>query len=381
MHKHGGDIYAHPNAIDFSANINFLGVPEPVIEKAEQALKKITHYPQPGSGLLCEAVAEMESVKKEQIICGNGAADVIFSLALAEKPKKALIPVPTFQEYEQALLSVNCQVEFARFHGVKTYRQEKLKRRAAEQEAAEWNETEWNAAEWNAAEWGESNGKTPEENFLEKITDDIDMVFFCNPNNPTGTLQEREYMLRLLKKCAQTKTRLVVDECFLDFVLGAEHVTMKPFLEQYDNLFIVKAFTKMFAMPGVRLGYGLSSDKKLLEKMRQVTQPWNVSVIAQEMGIAAARETDFIEKTRAAVEEEKQYLLQELQQFPVEIYGSVANFLFFQAEKELDKKLEQYHILIRNCSNFRGLEEGWYRIAVRSHSENQQLVQAFKRIL
>lgn len=376
MHKHGGDIYAHPNVIDFSANINFLGVPEAVMAAARNALNEVVHYPQPGSGELCQAVAELEQVNLEQVICGNGAADVIFSLAVAEKPKKALIPVPTFQEYEQALLSVDCQVEFARFHGVKTYRQEKLKRGAAEQEAAEWN-----VAERGEAEWEESNGKIPEENFLGKITDDIDMVFFCNPNNPTGTLQEREYMLRLLKKCAQTKTRLVVDECFLDFVSGAEQITMKPFLEQYDNLFIVKAFTKMFAMPGVRLGYGLSSDKKLLEKMQQVTQPWNVSVIAQEMGIAAARETDFIEKTRAAVEEEKQYLLQELQQFPVEIYGSAANFLFFHGEKELDKKLEQYHILIRNCSNFRGLEEGWYRIAVRSHSENQQLVQAFKRIL
>lgn len=351
MHKHGGDIYGYTDFIDFSANINFLGVPEPVMEKAEQALKKITHYPQPGNVLLCEAVAEMESVKKEQVICGNGAADVIFSLVLAEKPKKALIPAPTFQEYEQALLSVDCQVEAA----------ELFQRETVAEDAA--------------------GQKSVEREFLEKITKEVDMVFFCNPNNPTAILYTQDYLVQLLQKCAETKTRLVVDECFLDFVSGAEQITMKPFLEQYDNLFIVKAFTKMFAMPGVRLGCGLSSDKKLLEKMQQVTQPWNVSVIAQEMGIAAARETDFIEKTRAAVEEEKQYLLQELQQLPVEIYGSAANFLFFHGEKELDKKLEQYHILIRNCSNFRGLEEGWYRIAVRSHSENQQLVQALKKNL
>lgn len=337
MHKHGGDIYSHPNFIDFSANINFLGVPESVMDAAEKALKEVTHYPQPGSGQLCESVAEMESVKKEQVICGNGAADVIFSLVLTEKPRKALIPAPTFQEYEQALLSIDCQVEYVDFF-------------------------------------------QGEKAFLKQITKEVDLVFFCNPNNPTAVLYSRDYLLQLLQKCAETKTRLVVDECFLDFVSGAEQITMKPFLETYENLFIVKAFTKVFAMPGVRLGYGLSADKKLLEKMHQVTQPWNVSVIAQAMGIAAARETDFIEKTRAAVEEEKQYLLQELQQLPVEIYASAANFLFFHGEKELDKKLEQHGILIRNCSNFRCLEEGWYRIAVRSHSENGCLIQALRKI-
>lgn len=336
MHKHGGDIYSHPNFIDFSANINFLGVPESVMEAARHALSKVVHYPQTGSVRLCQAVAEMEKAKESQIICGNGAADVIFSLVLAEKPKKALIPVPTFQEYEQALLSLDCQVKTVKFS---------------------------------------------KEDFLEEIAEDIDMVFFCNPNNPTAVIQEREYLLRLLQKCNKTGTRLVVDECFLDFILGAEDITMKPFLEENSNLFIVKAFTKIFAIPGIRLGYGLSSDKRLLEKMQQVTQPWNVSVIAQEAGIAATKENEFIERTRTAVEEEKQYLLQELQQLPVEVYGHAANFIFFHAMQGLDEKLEQRGILIRNCSNFRGLKEGWYRIAVRSREENQALLREMREIL
>ena len=187
MHKHGGDIYSHPNFIDFSANINFLGVPESVMDAAEMALKEITHYPQPGSRRLCEAVAEMEFLKAEQVLCGNGAADVIFSLVLAEKPKKALIPAPTFQEYEQALLSVDCQVEFVDFFQGK-----------------------------NAGE----------KALLKQITEEVDMVFFCNPNNPTAELYSRDYLVQLLKKCKETGTRLVVDECFLDFVSGAEHETV-----------------------------------------------------------------------------------------------------------------------------------------------------------
>lgn len=345
MHKHGGDIYSYPNFIDFSANINFLGVPKAVKEAAQNALQEIIHYPQPGSIRLCQAVAEMEHVKSRQVICGNGAADVIFSVILAEKPKKALIPAPTFQEYEQALLSVDCQVKFANFFK------------------------------------GKTSGITPEENFIEEITNDIDMVFFCNPNNPTGILQEREYVLRLLQKCEKAGARLVVDECFLDFVTGAEDVTMKPFLEEYENLFLVKAFTKMFAIPGIRLGYGLSSDEILLAKMKQVTQPWNVSVIAQKAGVAATKESGFVERTKEAVAEEKKYLLEELNQLPVEIYGHAANFIFFRAEKGLEKRMEQYHILIRDCSNFRGLEKGWYRIAVRSRKENQALIQGMKKAL
>ncbi len=336
MHKHGGDIYSYPNYIDFSANINFLGVPPKVMEAAREALNQVIHYPQPGSGRLCEAIAEMERVKPEQVICGNGAADVIFSLVLAEKPKRALVPAPTFQEYEQALLSVDCQVEAV------SYR---------------------------------------EDEFIEQITIDTDMVFFCNPNNPTAVLYERDYLTRLLKKCCETKTRLVVDECFLDFIKEAEAYTMKKFLQQYSQLFIVKAFTKMFAIPGIRLGYGLSSDSKLLEQMRNVTQPWNVSVIAQEAGIAASKEHEFIMRTQDALETEKKYLLRELKELSVEVFGHAANFIFFRGEKGLDTKLEKHQILIRNCGNFRGLSEGWYRIAVRSREENEILIKTLKSMM
>lgn len=338
MHKHGGDIYSYPDFIDFSANINFLGVPQSLMEAAQRALTEVIHYPQPGSVKLCEEIARMEEINAAQVICGNGAADVIFSLVLAEKPKKALVPMPTFQEYEQALLSVDCKIE----------RIELL------EENFSW------------------------ESFAKEITEEIDMVFFCNPNNPTGVVYPREGLEKLLQKCARTGTRLVVDECFLNFVSEEKTITMKTYLEKFSNLFIVKAFTKMFAIPGIRLGYGLSSDKKLLKKMQTVTQPWNVSVIAQQVGITATKEINFIEKTRQAVETEKEYLLQELQQLPIEIYGYAANFICFRGEKNLDKKLEQRGILIRNCSNFKGLEEGWYRIAIRDRQDNQLLIQALR---
>lgn len=365
MYKHGGDIYNHPNFIDFSANINLLGAPASVIERAKSAMDEITHYPQVGCERLRQAISRSEQVKSEQIICGNGAAEVIFSLVLAQKPKKALLFVPTFQEYEQALKSVDCEIVYE-------YLQQE-------------------------------NGFRMTRHCLEQIDDSIDMVFFCNPNNPTGVLTEREWLVKLLEACRQTGTLLVVDECFLDFVVTDPH-TMKPFLEGVPNLFIVKAFTKIFGIPGLRLGYGLCGNNAILEKMTQVTQPWNVSVPAQEAGIAATKEKGFLARTRQAVEEEKAFLLEKLSSFEVKeqeedyaetekttsvdqqnmffmkVYGHAANYIFFQSIKGLDRKLEKYGILIRNCSNFRGLGEGWYRIAVRTREENEKLIECLEKI-
>ena len=350
MHKHGGDIYQYPNFIDFSANINLLGVPPNVLNQAKSAMDGILHYPQPGCERLRKAISEMEQVDMEQIICGNGAAELIFSLALAEKPKKALLFAPTFHEYEQALKTVGCEIC------------------------------------WEYLEPGQ--GFRLLEHNLRKITPEVDMVFLCNPNNPTGILTEAGMLKRLLERCRQAGALLAVDECFLDFVSqepGQQPQTIpascsvKKYLKEYPNLFIIKAFTKTFGMPGLRLGYGFCGDEARLDRIREATQPWNVSVPAQEAGIAAAREEDFLRRTRQAVSEEKAYLRNRLPDDLIQIYGHAANFIFFRSKAGLAQDLKQYGILIRDCSNFRGLEEGWYRIAVRTRRENELLVKALKK--
>lgn len=383
MHKHGGDVYQYPNFIDFSANINLLGTPPQVLERVRSAAEGILHYPQPGSGRLRHAIAQLEQVQPEQVICGNGAAEVIFSLALAQKPKRALLFAPTFQEYEQALRSVGCEI-----------RREYLR--------------------------PEQGFRLQKENLLS-ITSEIDLVFLCNPNNPTGILTERGMLERLADRCRQAGAVLAVDECFLDFVsLGQGGFpvpcSMKKYLRQYPNLFIIKAFTKTFGMPGLRLGYGLCGDEERLARMREVTQPWNVSVLAQEAGIAAAKEKAFLEETRKALETEKSFLLEHLLQyrpehmagaeerepalgecherletermagtegkkpFYIRIYGHEANFIFFRSRIGLAAEMKKFGILIRDCSNFPGLEEGWYRIAVRPREENEIFVQALQKI-
>ncbi|MEY8390221.1 threonine-phosphate decarboxylase [Lachnospiraceae bacterium 45-W7] len=351
MYRHGGDIYRHPGFLDFSANINPLGPPACVLEAIKTSAAEVYHYPQIGCTRLRQAIAELEQVRKEQIICGNGAAEVIFSLALAEKPQKALLFGPSFQEYEQALRSVDCEIVYAH---------------VCQEEGFVWKEI-------------------PAE-----LDDTIDMVFFCNPNNPTGVLTEGGMMKKLLERCEETDTILVVDECFMDFVdlQKQKDASMKVFLDDAKHLVLVKAFTKTFAIPGLRLGYGLCGDVRLRKRIQAVTQPWNVSVLAQEAGIAAVGEKNFLSRSRQMVEKEKKFLCEQIARFAsggkqglfAAVYGYAANFIFFQSVPGLERELMKYKILIRDCSNFPGLCEGWYRIAVRSREENQSLAQALEQI-
>ena len=229
LHIHGGDVYRYPHAIDFSSNCNPYGTPEGVKRAVAEAAELICHYPDVQCRKLREALAEEEEVPVSGIICGNGAADLIFGLALARKPRKALLLAPTFAEYAQALRSVGCEIAYCHLK--------------------------------------EEQGFIPQESLPDRITEDVDMVFFCNPNNPTGVLTEVDFLRKLADKCAESHALFVVDECFLDFVREPGRHTMKPWLDAYDNLFLLKAFTKKYAMPGIRLGYGLCSNEELLAQM------------------------------------------------------------------------------------------------------------------
>lgn len=346
MYQHGGDIYSHLNCIDFSANMNFLGMPEEVKEALLKSADACEHYPDVWMRDLRESIAKREEALPEQIICGNGAAELIFQLTAAVRPKKALLVSPGFQEYERALSCCGCQICFY--------------------------------------ELREENGFLPGEDMIDRIDPLVEMLFLCNPNNPTGQLYDPEWLLRVLKRCGETGTILVADECFLDFVPCEEQLSLRRFVPDHPNLFILKAFTKLFAMPGIRLGYGICSNRNLIRQMRRVSQPWNVSVPAQKAGCAAAGLQEYIEETRKYLKQEKDWLVRELKQLDFRVYGSAANFLFFrtpqdvEGQKELAGALLSKGFLIRDCSNYRGLGKGFYRIAVRSHADNKALVCAMR---
>lgn len=335
-HIHGGDIYRYSGCMDFSANCNPLGTPEAVIRAGIESLSRISAYPEVGYLPLREAIAEYEKVRCGQVICGNGAAELIFTLVHALRPKKALLLAPTFAEYQQALESAGCEISY---HYLM-----------------------------------EEDGFCLKEDFLHALQPGLDLVFLCNPNNPTGILTERDFLLRILKKCRENHIFLAVDECFLDFIAKPGLYTLKSALDTFENLFLLKAFTKRYAMAGIRLGYGLTGNRMLLEKMEACVQPWNISTIAQKCGIAALGETDYVEEGRAVIFREREYLKEELCMLGFTVYDSQANYLFFRGPEDLFERCLKSGILIRDCSNYTGLKKGYYRIAVKLHEENQKLV-------
>ena len=345
---HGGNIYKkarelgipESEILDFSANLSPLGIPERVKKSMTDAIEGLINYPDPDCTVLTEDIAAFDGVETNQILCGNGGADLLFRLALALKPKSVLLPVPAFVEYEEALKSVDAQVEH--FY----LKQDFLIK----------------------------------ENLLDVMKPTHDFMVICNPNNPTGLLVERQLLLRILDRAKKLNITVLVDECFLEIYPGEPDYTLKGYLNQYPNLLILKSFTKMYAIPGVRLGYVLCGDEELLYKMKASGQAWSVSHMAQAAGVAALKESDYRKETIALIAAENAFLKEELAKLPIVLYEGVANYFFFRAPgvTDLDKRMEKHGIMIRNCSNYVNLGEDYFRVAVRNREDNVKLIDAMK---
>ena len=339
---HGGDIYTYRDMLDFSVNVNPLGLSRKVIEAAKKGVERAAQYPDSRCRELRAALSEKMGIPGECFIFGNGAADLFFSLVLAEKPKRAVIPVPAFSEYAHALRTVGCRIE------------EYVLRREEQ--------------------------FTLTEDFLECLTPETDIVFLCSPSNPAGQVIPRELLCRIADRCEAARIRLVVDECFIDFLPEPPEFTMERMSEQYSCLFVVQAFTKIHAIPGLRLGYGITSDLELLERIQQVRQPWSVSTPAQAAGLAALQDSDRVQAARELVCSERRRMEKELREAGVEVIPSKANFILMYSPYDLFSLLKDRGILIRDCSNYSGLRKGWYRTAVRRKEENDRLLEAIRQI-
>lgn len=347
---HGGDIYsAHVSSsrpiLDFSANINPLGLPPAVKAAAVFAIDQCVHYPDPLCRELRSAIAKQEGTTPDQILCGDGAADLIFRLVLALHPKNAVVLSPTFAEYEQALATVDCKI-----HRHFLLEQDEFALTAS---------------------------------FLDELTPQTDLVFLCNPNNPTGQVIEPSLLTEILEKCRQNHIILVMDECFNDFLDHPKEHTLKGLVPSSPQLFILKAFTKIYAMAGLRLGYGISSNWELIQKISDSGQPWSVSIPAQAAGVQALRETQYLKKTAVLISAERAYLTEQFTQMGLRVIGSKANYIFFRAplHENLKNELLGRGILIRGCQNYAGLDASYYRVAVRSHRENQILAEVLRNLM
>lgn len=340
--KHGGDIYKYQPRYDFSANINPLGVNEAIVTAARESLQDIANYPDIRCGRLRSALALKLHVPEDYLYFGNGAADALFTLVLAGRPKKALLVSPTFAEYEQALQTVDCDITYYELDSSKDF--------------------------------------SVTENYLTALTPDLNMVILCNPNNPVGNTIPHELLLRILKRCYELNITLVVDECFNDFLEKPNYHELTLELGDYNNLVILRAFTKMYAMAGLRLGFLMTADRELLTKMNSVSQPWSVSIPAQAAGVVALNQEEYVAKTRAYIKNEQEFLCEALAELKIQYFEPEANYIFFYDQIDWYKELLEEGILIRDCSNYRGLTKGYYRIAIRTRLENEALINTMRKI-
>ena len=339
-YEHGGDTYgSHANLLDFSINVNPLGMPESAKQTIRENMDSFSLYPDCDCRALRKALSEMHGIGAEHILCGSGASDLIFRVCALLGKRTALTLAPTFSEYERAVTL---------FGG-----------RMLEHPLQE------------------KNGFALTADILPLLNEKTDMLFLCNPNNPTGRLADPSLLAAILERCYRNDILLILDECFLDFTHGESFLTA---LSQYPNLLILKAFTKFYGMAGLRLGY-LLGDPALLARIRQFGPEWSVSSVAQAAGLAALTEPDWAARTRALVDTEHGYLTEELQKLGLAVFPSEGNFLLVKSERPLHGALRQKGILVRACENFSGLDAHYIRIGVKAHEKNAVLVTAVREVL
>lgn len=355
-YQHGGDIYTNCVTMDFSANINPKGIPKSVKEAMYHAVDQAFCYPDSECRLLREDLSRFHNIPMEQILCANGAADLIFQVAWALRPRQALLIAPSFLEYEQALRSVSCHI---------TYYDLKEEQGFVLHEDA-------------LIQW------------LEQQPVAFDILFLCNPNNPTGFVLEQKQLNSILDYCRKKGIFCVVDECFNEFLDEPWRYSVLERLRQKESggVFVLKAFTKIYAMAGVRLGYGICGDSQVLHGIQKIRQPWSVSGIAQAAGVAALKENRYVEESRVLIAREREFLKGRLMTLGFHVFDSKANYIFFKDTRTIAEKREKllYYemlerkVLIRSCGNYRGLDGTYYRICVKQRKENEEFLSVLESL-
>lgn len=351
MAFHGGDIETAAEQtgrtrwLDFSANISPLGVPDSVKQAIVQAAEHLSHYPDPYQRRLRRALAETHRVLPEQIVCGNGGADIIFRTLRCLRPHRALLPVPCFSEYEEALTEAGCRV-------TRWYLPEPFQITRSVCEALE-------------------NGC-------------YDCLVLCNPNNPTGSVIEPELLESILETAKQKQMFVLMDECFYDMTedLEERNSCIRK-IDAFPNLLVVRSLTKRYAIPGLRLGYGICGDVRRIEHIRTTGQPWPVNTLAAEAACAVLNDKAYQMQFREFLQQARPDLQRGLTQLGFQVWDSHANFLFFRAKgmSHLDLDLQEFGILLRHCDTYPGLNADYYRAAVRLPEENAKLLSDLKSCL
>ena len=363
---HGGNIYKIfrekniDKILDYSSNINPYGLPENLKKEIFEKLFVLERYPDPDYIELREKIAEKNNLNIENVIVGNGATEIIFLFMKILSPKKVLIVSPTFGEYERAIEAstlANDSLEINYF---------------------ELKEKE--------------NFVLNVKNLETELENNYDLLILCNPNNPTGQFLKLKKLEEILKICEQKNTKLFVDEAFVEFVEDWENESIINSKENKENLFVIRAFTKFFAIPGLRLGYGICFNNNLLKKMLEKKEPWSVNNIADLAGKTVLDDENYIQKTKEWIKDQKKYMYENLNKIEgLRAYKTEVNFILLKIEdnllekgldvKNLRKKMLEKGILIRDASNFIYLNKHYFRLAIKDKLNNEKVIETLTSIL
>ena len=355
--EHGGNIHALARqsgtalaaVLDFSANINPLGLAASVRQAIADNLESVIHYPDPTATALKQAISHHYQVPVAGITAGNGAVELLYVLCHCHKPQRVLVTAPTFSEYERAARAAGAAVEYFPL--------------------------------------SPATGFQIDTEELGRRLTGIDMVFVCNPNNPTGALLARQELERLLAVARRTATLVVVDESFLDFLPAADDITCRPLLAANDNLVIVHSLTKFYAVPGLRLGFVLTAPV-WTERLHLAKDPWNVNSLAQAAGVAALNDHEYQAQSRTVLAEARDQLYEQLRLVAgCRPYPPSVNYILVNiaasglSSRELRRQLAADNLMIRDCANYPGLSADYIRLAVKLPEQNKRLVAALQRVL
>ena len=344
---HGGDIYQNQITYDFSVNTNPLPLPEILQKRMAEAAVHSNRYPQYDNVLLRERLAALYGFSAEEVACGNGASELFVAIVHALRPKRVGILAPSFSGYAWAAQTVGAEI--------------------CSIPLREENNFAMDMAQMES---------------LCRQLDGIGLLFLANPANPVGNKMEASLLETLLDVCEKRRITVVLDECFIAFTGTEGYVS---WIRKYPHLIVVRAYTKIYAIPGIRLGY-LLAQKDICEKIAHQLPEWNVSVVAQRIGMDILNDSlpgwsrrKYLKDTIELIQEEKEFLKHELTKIfgnQMTIFPSEADFLLLKTQIPLYRLLLERGILIRNCANYTGLGQDFYRIAVKGHPENVQLIEA-----
>ena len=370
---HGGNIFqfAHEQRIepyevvDFSANINPLGPSQRGLDALNSQLRYISHYPDATNDDVLNAIADTYEMDKHQIIVGNGAAELLYAICRLPGYTGAFVPAPGFSEYKEALEASKIPVRDIFY------------RPREDDNGLPYFEVPYLALETFAAELKGQDGRI--------------IVFLGNPNNPDGTLLDKDHIRTVASMLKDANSLLVIDESFIDFVgndpLQDNEYSMRSLVNEFDNIIVVHSFTKFYAVPGLRIGAAFANET-LITQLQQYIPSWSVNTLAQAYTKAALNDVDYIKRTKQELNEERAFMYNALDDIEgITVYPPSANFMLFQVNQEgitanyINEELKKYNMIVRNCDSYVGLTNHWVRIAIKDHETNIKLVDKLTNIL